>query len=149
MVSDPCLSCMSCLSVTLVYCGQTVGWIKMPLCTEVGLVPGDIVLDGDPAPPRKGSVQQPLTSRSMSMMVKWSPISATAELLYNVQSETRPVLFAISWPVTERMDFRLLIEPHNLLPTVATHCSLFNYRPFCSPSRAIGRLYVCPDDNFK
>ena len=39
------------LSVTLVYYGQTVGWIKMPLVTEVGLGPGDIVLDGDPAPP--------------------------------------------------------------------------------------------------
>jgi len=38
---------MSCLSVTLVYCGQTVGWIKMPLGTEVGLGPGDTVLDGD------------------------------------------------------------------------------------------------------
>jgi len=24
-----------CLSVTLVYCGQTVGWIKMPIGTEV------------------------------------------------------------------------------------------------------------------
>jgi len=32
-----------CLSVTLVYCGQTVGWIKISLGTEVGLVPGDIV----------------------------------------------------------------------------------------------------------
>ena len=39
-----------CLSVTLVYCGQTVGWIKMKLYTEVGLSPGHIVLDGDPAP---------------------------------------------------------------------------------------------------
>ena len=36
------------LSLTLVYCGQMVGWIKMPLGTEVGLAPGDIVLDGDP-----------------------------------------------------------------------------------------------------
>jgi len=26
------------------------GWIKMPLGTNVGLVPGHIVLDGDPAP---------------------------------------------------------------------------------------------------
>jgi len=26
----------------------------MPLGTEVGLGPGDIVLDGNPAPPRKG-----------------------------------------------------------------------------------------------
>jgi len=39
--------CLSRLSVTLVYCGQTVGWIKMPLGMEVGLGPGDIVLDGD------------------------------------------------------------------------------------------------------
>jgi len=48
MLSDHCLSV---LSVTLMYCGQTVGWIKMKLGTEVGLGPGHIVLDGDPAPP--------------------------------------------------------------------------------------------------
>ena len=35
----------------LVYCGQTAGWIRMPLNTEVGLGLGDIVLDGDSAPP--------------------------------------------------------------------------------------------------
>jgi len=28
------------------------GWIKMPLGIEVGLGPGHIVLDGDPAPPK-------------------------------------------------------------------------------------------------
>jgi len=33
-----------------VYCGQTAGWIKMPLDMEVGLGPGDIVWDGDPVP---------------------------------------------------------------------------------------------------
>ena len=33
-----------------VYCGQMVGWIKVPLAKEVGLGPGDIVLY-DPAPP--------------------------------------------------------------------------------------------------
>ena len=32
------------------YCGQTAGWIKMPLGTEIDLGPGDFVLDGDPAP---------------------------------------------------------------------------------------------------
>jgi len=42
---------LSCLSVTLVYCGQTVGWIKMPLDTEVGLGPDHIVLDGELASP--------------------------------------------------------------------------------------------------
>jgi len=31
-----------------VYCGQTAGWIKMPLGTKVG----HIVLHGDPAPPK-------------------------------------------------------------------------------------------------
>ena len=33
-----------------VYCGQTAGWIKMVLGMEVGLNPGDFVLDGDQAP---------------------------------------------------------------------------------------------------
>jgi len=36
-----------------VYCGQTVGWIKMPLGMEVGLGSGHIVLDGNPAPPKR------------------------------------------------------------------------------------------------
>jgi len=36
-----------------VYCGQTAGWIKMPLGTELGLSPNDIVLHGDPAPPQR------------------------------------------------------------------------------------------------
>ena len=45
------LSCLSVLSVTLVNCGQTVGWIKMQLGKQVGLGPGHIVLDGNAAPP--------------------------------------------------------------------------------------------------
>jgi len=50
MLSDHCLSC---LSVTLVYCGQTVGSIKMKLGMDlVGLGPGHSVFDGDPAPPK-------------------------------------------------------------------------------------------------
>ena len=32
-------------------CGQMAEWIKLPLSREVGLVPSDIVLDGDPSPP--------------------------------------------------------------------------------------------------
>ena len=32
-------------------CGQMAAWIKMSLGVELGLGPGDIVLDGDPAPP--------------------------------------------------------------------------------------------------
>jgi len=39
----------------LVYCGQTVGWI-MALGMVVGLDPGHIVLDGDPAPPHQTKI---------------------------------------------------------------------------------------------
>jgi len=41
-----CLSYLSVLSVTMVYCGQTVGLIKMkmPLGMEVGLGPGHIMI---------------------------------------------------------------------------------------------------------
>ena len=42
-----------------VYCGHTAGWIKMPLGTEVGLGPDDIVLDGDPAPPPPKGAEPP------------------------------------------------------------------------------------------
>jgi len=62
MLSDRCPVCPVCLSVTLVYCGLTVGWIKMKLGTEVGLGPGDIVLDGDPAPLKKGAHQPPFSA---------------------------------------------------------------------------------------
>jgi len=36
------------------------GWIKMTLSMEVGLGPGDFMLDGDPAlPPQKGGKAPP------------------------------------------------------------------------------------------
>jgi len=68
MLSDRCLSVLtvlSCLPVCSVsvgsYCGQTVGYIKMPLGTEVGFGPGYIVLDWDPAaPPQKKRAQLPI-----------------------------------------------------------------------------------------
>jgi len=43
--------CLSVLSVTLAYCGQTVGRITTKLGMQVGLGPGYIVLDGDLGPP--------------------------------------------------------------------------------------------------
>ena len=47
-----------CLTVTLVYYGQTVGWIRMSLGMEVDLGPGDIV--GDPALPAERGTAAPL-----------------------------------------------------------------------------------------
>jgi len=52
-----------------VYCGQTVGWIKMPLGTEVGLSPGHIVLDRDPASASKRGTTS-FSFRAMSVVVK-------------------------------------------------------------------------------
>jgi len=37
------------------YCDQTAGCISIPLGTEVGLGQADIVLDEDPAPPKRGT----------------------------------------------------------------------------------------------
>jgi len=36
------------------------GWIKIPLGTEVGLGPGDFVLDGNPVPLPKNGVEPPI-----------------------------------------------------------------------------------------
>jgi len=67
MLSDRCLSV---LSVTLVYCGQTVGSIKMKLGGQVGLGLGHNVLDGDPAlSSPKGA--QPHNFRLISVVAKW------------------------------------------------------------------------------
>jgi len=53
----------------------------MPLGGKVGLSPGHIVLDGNPATPYKKASN----FRPMSIVAKWSPISATAEhLLQNI-----------------------------------------------------------------
>ena len=42
-----------------VYCGQMAGWMKLVLGMEVGLSPGNFVLDGDPAPsPKRGQSPQ-------------------------------------------------------------------------------------------
>ena len=68
-----------------VCCDQTAGWIKMPLRREVGLSPGHIILDENPPPPpQRGTASN---FRSMSIVAKWSPISATAEHLLRFITE--------------------------------------------------------------
>ena len=51
----------------------------MPLGKEVGLGAGDIVLDGNQAPPQKSAAAP--SFRPMSIAAKRSPISAAAEHL--------------------------------------------------------------------
>ena len=57
-----------------VYCGQTAGWMKLVLgTTEVGLSPGDFVLDEDPVP---------FPKRGRSPLPNFRPISVVAKRLH-------------------------------------------------------------------
>jgi len=60
-----------------VCCGQTAGWIKMPLGTEVGLGPGLTVLDGDPAPPQKRGQSPPIFDPCLLWPNGWMDQDAT------------------------------------------------------------------------
>ena len=40
-------------------CGQMAAWVKMSLGVELGLGPGDFVLDGNPAPPPQTGTEPP------------------------------------------------------------------------------------------
>jgi len=55
----------------------------MPLGKEVGLGPGYIVLNGDPVGTQPTTAAPP-HFRPMSIVAKRSPISATAQLLFNL-----------------------------------------------------------------
>jgi len=66
MVSDRC----PVTSVSLVYCGQTIGRIKMKLGMQVGLVPGYIVLDGTQLP-QKGHSPQFSTHVYCGQTARW------------------------------------------------------------------------------
>ena len=55
-----------------VYCGHTAGWMKLVLGTDVGLIPGNFMLHGDPAPsPKRGRIPLP----------NFQPISIVAKRL--------------------------------------------------------------------
>jgi len=60
-----------------IYCGQTSGWIKMALGMEVGVDPGHIVLDGDPAPFPKKGVQPPIFGPFLLWPNRWMHQDAT------------------------------------------------------------------------
>jgi len=54
---------------THVGCGQTSGWIKMSLATELCLGPGHLMLHGDPAPPKDRNPQ--FSATRMDQDVTW------------------------------------------------------------------------------
>ena len=83
--TDRCPGCH--VYVTLVYCGQTVGWTRMPLGMEVGLGPGHSVLDGYPAPSPKGHSPQFSTRVCSGQTAGWTRMPLGME----VGSEFTPV----------------------------------------------------------
>jgi len=62
------------------FCDQTASWISISFGMEVGLGAGDTVLWGPSSHTETGTAAP--TFRPMSTVVKRSPISATAELLF-------------------------------------------------------------------
>jgi len=89
MLSDRCLSC---LSVMLVYCGQTVGWIKMPLGTEVGLGPQHCVRWRPSSSPTERGTAAPLhfsahvyCGQTVAHLNScWALVSTSKRFLYNI-----------------------------------------------------------------
>ena len=67
----------------------------MPLGKEVGLGPGHIVLDGDPVGTQPPTAAPP-HFRPMPVVAKWSPIAATAELLFRNTSSGFDVIKCIN-----------------------------------------------------
>jgi len=57
-----------------VYCGQSAGWMKTPLGTEVDLGPGHTVLDGVPVLRKRGTAA-PLFLAHMSIMAMVAHLS--------------------------------------------------------------------------
>ena len=99
---------LSCLSVTFVHCGQTVGWIKMKLGVQVGLCPGHIVLDGDPPPPPR----LPASNWFRNL----SPVQLLTRL--NPVTSLDPVLRSLHWlKINERIEYKLLSLNYKVLTT--------------------------------
>ena len=60
---------------------MTVGWIKTKLGMQVGLGPGHIVLDGDPAlPPPKGQSPQFSAHICCGQMAGWIKMTLSTEV---------------------------------------------------------------------
>ena len=114
------------------YCGQTAAWIKVPLGTKVGLGPGHVVSDGDPAPPlqERGTA---LNYRPMSIVAKRSPISATAEhLLYLVDNSNTDLHASPEWMSHNINEWRKTADAFHWREVSTSRRIVKNGSSFCS-----------------
>jgi len=65
-----------------VYCGQTAGWIKMLLGTEVNVSSGNVVLDGVAAssPPKRGTAPHPVFGSCLLWPNSWMKMPLGTEV---------------------------------------------------------------------
>jgi len=136
------------LSGKLVYCGQTVGWIKIPHGLEVGLGRGHIVLDGDVVPSLKKGTAAP-NFLPMSIMDKRLDRS-TCHLVQGYRPRPtrhcvrwglsppqekgaqQPPLFGsrLLWP-NGRPSQQLLSSCFDFWASVTSNSSLYAIGPYC------------------
>jgi len=90
-----------------VCCGQTIGWIKMPLGTEVDLGPVHIVLDGDPASPAQKGHSSPLL---FSPCLLW-PNGRPFRLLLNTCLKARGQVLSSSRNPEESVNEKMSTPP--------------------------------------
>jgi len=107
----------------------------MPLGTEIGLSPGHIVLDGDPAPHGKGTAAP--TFRPMFIVAKRSPISATAELVFF--QYTLLIRWLVGW-LDEVLMVLFLTQCDVVLNEFLT-CAALCYRGLCGQTK--NELWAC------
>jgi len=123
--------CLSACLVTLVYCGQTVGWIKLPLGTEVG--PGDTALDGDPAPPTeslgKGHSSPP-------------PLFGPCLLLPNGRCQLAEGKYLINSNSDARNPARAVERRFQCFSLPLVHLTIINMQLICYGSKLVWRLQL-------
>ena len=73
------------------YCGQTAGWMKTPLGTEVVIGAGHIVLDGYPALRERGTAPPP-SFRPMSIVATVAHLSYCWALVQTVAQNSTVIL---------------------------------------------------------
>ena len=104
------------------YCVQTAGCITMPLDMELGLSPGDFVLDGDPAPSPK---------RGWKPLHNFRPMSIVAKRLMDQDGtwhggRPRPIVLDVSQPPSPEKKRKKGAQPSPIFGT----CVLWpNSRP--------------------
>ena len=117
-------------------CGQTVGWIKMPLGKEVGLGPGRIVLDGDPVgtgDPADHSSPSPLSAHAYCGQKVAHLSNCWALVSYNRYKIKQLLLLSLYGRYSDKLATFLCRPPDNVSST-RTSLKALNW----AQSRSVG-----------